>query len=91
MRKEDYLNILQTHLPDFVAMSAYPEEEVVFQQDGYPKHTSKIVKEWLTGQNFQLMQWPPQSPDLNPIENLWSIVKRRLGQYRTAPSNLIEL
>lgn len=91
MRKEDYLNILKTHLPDFVDMSEYPEEEVVFQQDGDPKHTSKIVKEWLTGQNFQLMEWPPQSPDLNPIENLWSIVKRRLGQYRTAPSNLSEL
>lgn len=47
MKKEDYLHILQTYLPEFVDQCAYPIEEIVFQHDGDPKHTSKIVKEWL--------------------------------------------
>lgn len=91
MKKEDYLHILQTNLPEFVDKSAYPEEEVIFQQDGDPKHTAKIVKEWLSQQNFQVIDWPAQSPDLNPIENLWAITKQRLGKYRRAPENMTEL
>lgn len=91
MKKEDYLHILKSNLPDFVDMSAYPEEEVVFQQDGDPKHTSKIVIKWLSEQKFQLLEWPAQSPDLNPIENLWAVVKRRLGLHQRAPTNINEL
>lgn len=90
MKKEHYLHILETNLPDFVDESAYPEE-VTFQQDGDPKHTAKIVKDWLKNQKFKTMQWPAQSPDLNPIENLWAFLKKRLASYETAPKNVQEL
>ena len=66
----------------------YNEREVVFQQDEHPKHTAKIVKTWLENQNFSVMKWPAQGPDMNPIENLWSILRRRLAKYNNPPSGV---
>ncbi len=60
-----------------------------FQQENDPKHTAKITKEWLHNNSVTVLEWPSQSPDLNPIEHLWRDLK--MAVHQRLPSNLTEL
>ncbi len=77
--------IYQETLEHFMLPSAdklYGDADFIFQQDLAPVHTAKGTKSWFNDHGVTLLDWPANSPDLNPIENLWGIVKRKMRDTR---------
>ena len=82
------MDILKQHLKTSVR-NLKLGRKWVFQMDNDPRHTSKVVAKWLNDNKVKVSEWPSQSPDINPIENLWPELKKRVRARR--PTNLTQL
>jgi transposase len=66
------------------------EEEYIFQQDNDSKHTSRVVKDFLLEKEVNILPWPTNSQDLNPIENLWAHSKSKVLPRLPFPRGQLE-
>src|SRR5204863_357974 len=79
-----YLELLKVVLiPEIEAADI----NMTFMQDNSPCHKSSKVLDFLRKNNINLLDWPPQSPDMNPIENLWAIIKARRKKKFGVPTS----
>ena len=66
-------------------------DDIVFQQDNDPKHTSRQAQEWFEKNRVTVLPWPASSLDMNLIEHVWDMLDRKVCSHRHLPSNLDNL
>ena len=88
MNATNYAPVLETKLLAS-ARSLFPDEYWIFQDDNALCHRAKLVKRWMQSHRVAQMNWPAQSPGLNPIENLWHRINVIIAKNK--PSNKREL
>jgi transposase len=92
MTAKRYIEVLKKHfIPFYRRMRAKYGPSVVIQEDNAPWHKAKTVRAFLTKQKVKILSWPPQSPDLTPIENLWKQIKGRIGHREHRAQNVAEM
>ncbi|KAK3505622.1 hypothetical protein QTP70_021284 [Hemibagrus guttatus] len=87
-----YLNIVSDHVHPFME-TLFPDGCGLFEQDSAPCHKVKMVHEWFyehTNQ-FEVLTWPPNSPDLNPVKHLWDVLDKQVRSMEAPLHNLQDL
>ena len=75
-----YITVLEEGLLAFLDKLG-ERKDFLFMQDNALIYGAHIVRDWFEKQGIQVMEWPPYSPDLNPIVNICAVRKRKLYKW----------
>ena len=90
MNQMKYVEMLEGRLLRQVT-EWFPDKNFIFQQDDAPCHTGKMSMKWFKTKKIRVLKWPGNSPDMNPIENVWEVLKNEIhSQPITTKNELIE-
>lgn len=92
MDQQKYASVLADHVHPYMQI-VFPQQDGIYQQDNATCHTARSVRAWFEEHQdeFTVLPWPPNSPDLNPIENLWDHLDRVVRAMDPQPRNLAQL
>ncbi|XP_011269952.1 hypothetical protein CAOG_09039 [Capsaspora owczarzaki ATCC 30864] len=85
MNGDTYLSVLESELLASIRVWNN-KNEMIFMHDNAPCHKRKDVAKWFETNQITVLDWPANSPDLNPIENAWNMVKNKIYQEREIKS-----
>jgi transposase len=89
MNATRYVDTLASYLVPSIHLLQQPGQHPVFMHDNAPPHKAKSTMDWLATNNIIALPWPPYSPDINPIENVWGKMKNVIR--KELPATLDEL
>lgn len=89
MNQHAYLDVLENRLIPSRDLLVHDHNDWYYQHDNAPCHKAGSITKWLNENSISVISWPARSPDLNPIENIWAIIDRKLANHTI--SNLREL
>lgn len=80
MDQWEYLKVIKNcALPNFERI--YGLGNYMMLQDNFAGHKTDVVMAYIKSKNIDLLDFPPRSPDLNIIENYWSLIQRNVNRY----------
>jgi len=91
MDAETYVDVVKSYVIKTWEYHGLERENLIFQQDNASAHTANRVKEYMAKQKITVLEWPPNSPDLNIIENVWAYLNQELDRYDMAPEDMDDL